>query len=110
MQRAEGACHSGAESSRRNLVVGWILGDPDHDAAMRISGDAPGSGPNLYCGVKAMESGGRRYLGSLIVPIAEVRRAPKLRGSLGELAALCRTQDNTLWRLAGCNEPPQRYE
>ena len=42
----------GRISLRRNLVFGRILPDPDHDAVIRIGGEAPGGGPILESGVE----------------------------------------------------------
>jgi hypothetical protein len=39
-----------AELSRHNLVFGGVARTHDHDAVMRISGEAPGSGTNLCNG------------------------------------------------------------
>ena len=39
-----------AKLSRHNLVFGGVARTHDHDAAMRISGEAPGSGTNLCNG------------------------------------------------------------
>ena len=46
-----GARHR-AHSLRRNLVFGRIFPDPDHDAVIRIGGEAPGGGPILESGVE----------------------------------------------------------
>ena len=40
--------------------------DPDHDAVMRIGGEAPGGGPILSVGISAMSATGSRHLGSSI--------------------------------------------
>ena len=45
--------------------------DPDHDAVMRIGGEAPGGGPILSVGIGAMSAAGSRHLGS---SISAVRR------------------------------------
>ena len=38
--------------------------DPDHDAVMRIGGEAPGGGPILSVGIGATSATGSRHLGS----------------------------------------------
>ena len=38
--------------------------DPDHDAVMRIGGEAPGGGPILSVGIGATSATGSRRLGS----------------------------------------------
>ena len=40
--------------------------DPDHDAVMRIGGEAPGGGPILTVGICATSATGSRHLGSSI--------------------------------------------
>src|SRR5690349_20332452 len=40
--------------SRRDLVFGWIPGDPDHEAAMRFGGEAPGRRAHSQLGLQAM--------------------------------------------------------
>src|SRR4051794_33106885 len=40
--RSEGSSPSAARISRRELVFGGVPRDPDHDAAVRIGGEAPG--------------------------------------------------------------------
>jgi hypothetical protein len=39
-------------STRRNLVFGRSVGEPDHDAVIRIGSEAPGGGPILESGVE----------------------------------------------------------
>ena len=53
---------------RHTLVFGRPRMGLDHDAAMRIGGEAPGGGPILWDGVKAMPASGHRHLGSLSAP------------------------------------------
>ena len=51
--------------------------DPDHDAVMRIGGEAPGGGPILSVGICAMSTAGSRHLGSSIgSPPKKPARAP----------------------------------
>jgi hypothetical protein len=60
-----GARHWGASSCHR-LVFGRIVG-PNHDAIMRIGGEAPGGGPILSVGIKVPGSNtASRHLGSSI--------------------------------------------
>lgn len=58
-----GARHQ-ARTSRRNLAFGGSNADPTMMQPCASGGEAPGSGPNLYGGAKAMGACGRRYLGS----------------------------------------------
>ena len=48
--------------------------DPDHDAVMRIGGEAPGGGPILSVGISAMFEYGVRHLGSSTRQSAESQR------------------------------------
>jgi hypothetical protein len=48
---SEGSSPLGAPSCHK-LVYGRIF-DPDHDAVMRIGGEAPGGGPILLVGISA---------------------------------------------------------
>src|SRR4029450_6727305 len=48
IRRSEGSLPSGATSSRHTLVFGRSAPDLDHDAAMRIGGEASGRRHNLY--------------------------------------------------------------
>jgi hypothetical protein len=48
----------GRGSSRRNLVSGRFAWNPNHDAVMRIGGEAPGGEPILNCGIEAMGQSG----------------------------------------------------
>jgi hypothetical protein len=48
--RVELLCHGDAELSRHNLVFGGVEKTHDHDAVMRISGEAPGGGTILWNG------------------------------------------------------------
>ena len=50
-----GARHWGAVS-RRQTCMRQVRLDPDHDAVMRIGGEAPGGGPILSVGICAMSS------------------------------------------------------
>ena len=54
--------------------IRWTRGDPDHDAAMRIGGKAPGRRPILERGMRAMGRTGHRHLGS---------SSPARRGTMG---------------------------
>src|SRR5215469_357095 len=58
-----GACHWGA-ASRRQTCMRQVRLDPDHDAVMRIGGEAPGGGPILSVGIGATSATGSRHLGS----------------------------------------------
>ena len=44
----------GRGTSRHTLVFGGSHADPNHDAVMRIGGEAPGGGPILSVGISAM--------------------------------------------------------
>ena len=44
----------GRKISRHTLVFGGFHADPNHDAVMRIGGEAPGGGPILSVGIVAM--------------------------------------------------------
>src|SRR6516162_7892149 len=46
------------------LVYGRFRLDPNHDAVMRIGGEAPGGGPILSVGIGATSTTGSRHLGS----------------------------------------------
>ena len=48
----------GRGSSRRNLVSGGFAWNPNHDAVMRIEGEAPGGGPVLHRGIEAIDQRG----------------------------------------------------
>ena len=63
--RGEFAIGATAQHTCIREALGWGL---DHDAAMRIGGDAPGDGPILWDGVEAMPASGHRHLGSLAAP------------------------------------------
>src|SRR5689334_16812463 len=54
----EGKLARGRGVSRRNLVSGRSPWDRNHDAAMRIGGEAPRGGPNLLVGIEAMWGNG----------------------------------------------------
>ena len=51
--------------------VGTSLAQSDHDAVMRIGGEAPGGGANLLVGIRASSNHGFRHLGSSIRQCAE---------------------------------------
>src|SRR5438876_8054009 len=58
------ACH-GWRLSRHNLVCGGSTKDPNHDAALRIGGEAPRGGPILSPSTwKSWAGAGHRHLGS----------------------------------------------
>src|SRR5918995_6243193 len=79
IRRSEGSLPSGATSSRHTLVFGRSVPDLDHDAAMRIGGEAPGDGPNLYLGFERhAPSRGHHHLGSVIDGSSRMRRTAKL--------------------------------
>ena len=59
--------------SRHMLVFGGSI-HPDHDALMRIGGEAPGSGPILLVGFEAM-------LQTRITATSDCRRQPVQRRS-----------------------------
>ena len=42
------------ESSRRDLVFGWVRLDPDHEAAIRFKGEAPGRRAHSVGGLATM--------------------------------------------------------
>ena len=44
----------GRESSRRDLVFGWVRLDPDHEAVIRFKGEAPGQRAHSLVGIAAM--------------------------------------------------------
>ena len=44
----------GRKTSRRDLVFGWTSLDPDHEAAMRFGGEAPGRRAHSHLGIEAM--------------------------------------------------------
>src|SRR3974390_3202582 len=50
VENPRGARHWGASSATDLYAVGSF--DPDHDAVMRIGGEAPGGGPILSVGIK----------------------------------------------------------
>ena len=54
----------GAQLRAAKLVCGRFRLDPDHDAVMRIGGEAPGGGPILSVGIGATSATGSRHLGS----------------------------------------------
>ena len=56
--------------------VGWLR--PDHDAVMRIGGEAPGGGANLQYGIRATSNHGFPPLGSSIRQCAESQRERRI--------------------------------
>ena len=50
----EGSPPMGRENSRRDLVFGWARRDPDHEAAIRFSGEAPRWRAHSGLGFEAM--------------------------------------------------------
>ena len=52
-----GARHWGA-ASRHQTCIRQVRLDPDHDAVMRIGGEAPGGGANLQVGIRASSNHG----------------------------------------------------
>jgi hypothetical protein len=42
------------EVSRRDLVFGWVRLDPDHEAAIRFDGEAPGRRAHSSIGIATM--------------------------------------------------------
>jgi len=50
--------HARARYSRRNLVFGWVLRDPDHEATIRFSGEAPRRRAHSRYGFNAMAAFG----------------------------------------------------
>jgi hypothetical protein len=95
-----GACHSGAEKLAPQPCIRWD--DPDHDAAMRIGGEAPRwRAHSLPRRVGPGISGGRGHLGS--------RSAPCQSLCPFEPLGVCRgSQDDPLGHHAGGCEAPQR--
>ena len=62
---SEGSSPLGANLAPHTCIRSVRL-DPDHDAVMRIGGEAPGGGPILFVGLCAMSAAGSRHLGSSI--------------------------------------------
>ena len=62
---SEGSSPLGANLAPHTCIRSVRL-DPDHDAVMRIGGEAPGGGPILAVGICAMSGAGPRHLGSSI--------------------------------------------
>src|SRR6516165_4123916 len=75
-----GARHWGA-ASRHQTCMQQVRLDPNHDAVMRIGGEAPGGGPILSVGIGATSATGSRHLGSStgspVVDASSERRAGK---------------------------------
>src|SRR6516165_12413934 len=75
-----GARHWGA-ASRRQTCMRQVRLDPNHDAVMRIGGEAPGGGTILSVGIGATSTTGSRHLGSStstrVVDASSERRAGK---------------------------------
>ena len=75
-----GARHWGA-ASRHQTCIRQVRLDPNHDAVMRIGGEAPGGGPILSVGIGATSATGSRHLGSStgspVVDASSERRAGK---------------------------------
>src|SRR5215831_3408010 len=70
-----GARHLGRTfAPQTNLYAAGSVLDPDHDAVMRIGGEAPGGGPILFVGICATSATGSRHLGSSIRQSAESQR------------------------------------
>src|ERR1700752_963248 len=75
-----GARHWGA-ALRDQTCMRQVRLDPNHDAVMRIGGEAPGGGPILFVGIGATSATGSRHLGCRpAVPVVDAsseRRAGK---------------------------------
>ena len=59
-----GARQIGAQLRAYQTCMRQVRLDPDHDAVMRIGGEAPGGGPILSVGIGATSATGSRHLGS----------------------------------------------
>ena len=79
--RIRGELAIGAQPRATKLVYGRFRLDPNHDAVMRIGGEAPGGGPILSVGIGATSTTGSRHLGSStgspVVDASSERRAGK---------------------------------
>jgi hypothetical protein len=85
--------------------------DPDHDAIMRIGGEAPGGGPILSVGISARFEYGfppPRIVNSAVVLKAPAR-APKMVVS-GMLLSGRWTYDDTLQWFASSDKAPERND
>jgi len=111
-ERSEGELAIRRGTSRHTLVFGRSGADLDHDAAMRIGGEAPGRRAHSL-----RRRASRACLGSPPPRIvidgspAKCRRAPKACARNSPLVAGCsrsRTQDDALRDLAGRHQLPQR--
>src|SRR4051794_25243861 len=106
-----GARHWGA-SSCHTLVYGrtaWIL---DHDAVMRICGEAPGGGPILLVGIKCHFEYGvppPRIVNSAVRRKASAS-TEQVKGDALPGPSTCRTQDDALQCLASGDKPPKRND
>jgi hypothetical protein len=70
-----GARHWGADLAPHTCIRSIFL-DPDHDAVMRIGGEAPGGGAILSVGIRASSNHGFPPLGSSIRLRRKPARAP----------------------------------
>ena len=82
--------------------------DPNHDAVMRIGGEAPGGGPILLVGIGChvrirLPATSDRQFGS---PPKNQRETPSRKGTLSSRASVCRTQDDTFQCFASGDKAP----
>ena len=71
--------HAWARCSRRNLVFGWVMQDPDHEATIRFCGEAPRRRAHSGLGFEAMTVFGSPPPRIMISDLcANARKMPKL--------------------------------
>src|ERR1700722_19587617 len=70
--------HARARCSRRNLVFGWAMRDPDHEATIRFCGEAPRRRAHSGHGFKPWLCSGHHHLGSRSAAVAKAQRTLKL--------------------------------
>ena len=105
--RIRGELAIGAHLRATDLYTVGSL-DPDHDAVMRIGGEAPGGGPILLVGIGChvrirLPATSDRQFGS---PPKNQRETPSRKGTLSSRASVCRTQDDTFQCFASGDKAP----
>src|SRR6516225_1155913 len=96
-----------AYQSRHNLVFGGSK-DPNHDAVMRIGGEAPRRRTHSFPRHKSHDTSrdpatSNRHRR----PVTSGRTGPKLSGVFSDLRSLRRAQNDAIWHHALSHEPPQ---
>src|SRR5439155_25076296 len=104
---SEGSSPLGADLAPHTCIRS-VRSDPDHDAVMRIGGEAPGGGPILSVGISAMFEYG--FPSPRIVDSAVRRKNQRERRVGNPRPSARRTQDDTLQCLASGDKAPERND